>query len=77
VATDLETTAAGAGGVITAPWAARMSALALASAAERAIVLAPGPAADAYLEIAREYRALALALAQHQAMTPRPKDDDR
>jgi hypothetical protein len=62
---------------ITAPEAARMASLSLAAAAARARTLTPEIAASALVEIAQEWRHLAVSLSQHQAMTPRPERDDR
>ncbi len=80
MATTAETPAQGSPGSlnpITAPEAARNVSLALHAAAARARSLTPQEGAEALIEIAREWRHLALALAQHQAMTPRPERDDR
>lgn len=62
---------------MTAPEAARNVSLTLHAAMAHARNMPPAEAGDLCIEIAREWRHLAIALAQHQAMTPRPKDDDR
>lgn len=63
---------------VTAPEAARNASRALFQALARARGMNDATAAgDLCIEIAREWRHLAVALAQHQAMTPRPKVDDR
>ncbi len=62
---------------LTAPAAVRGVHLALRAAAVQARALPPAEAGDLLIEIAREWRHLAVALAQHQGMTPRPKADDR
>lgn len=71
------TSAPGSLNAITAPEAARNVSLSLHAAAARARTLPASEGADAMIEIAREWRHLALALAQHQAMSPRPKADER
>ncbi len=62
---------------VTAPEAALAAACVLTDAVKTATALSPLERTEQLIEIAREWRQLALALAQNQAMTPRPRDDDR
>ena len=65
------------GDLITAPAAVAAAARCLAAAADHARALGPHDGATVLIAVAIEWRYLAVALSQHQAMTPRPKDDDR
>lgn len=65
---------------LTAPDCAARAAEALEAArvaADNVLDMHGAPKVTALVEVSRGYRELGVALSQHQAMTPRPPDDDR